>query len=98
MREIRHQFWKCRECEGGGGSKYQDTGLAFYVKLYYVRSKTTFPSKEGKRIHFGGSLSGTKCYPYKARSRNLSAISPTRNICSVHVRTYGYAYSRNLEK
>ena len=74
------QFWKCTKCEGGG-SKYYDTGLAFYVKvvkLYYDWSKSTFPSEVDKKIGFGGSLSTTKCYPYKAWPRNLSAVSTTR--------------------
>ena len=33
-----------------------------------------------KKMRFGGSLSATKRYAYKARPRNLSAISPTRNV------------------
>ena len=57
-----------------------------------------FPSKEHKKIHFGGSLSATKCYPYKARARNLSTISPTRNVVCTYTCVYTYAYSRNLEK
>ena len=39
-----------------------------------------FPSEVDKIISFGISLSATKCYPYKAWPRNLSAISTTRNI------------------
>ena len=41
---------------------------------------STFPSKEDKKMRFGGSLSATKRYAYKARPRKLSAISPTRNV------------------
>ena len=36
---------------------------------------------------FGGSFSATKCYPYKARPRNLSAISPTRNVACMYAHT-----------
>ena len=36
--------------------------------------------KSRHKICFGGSLSTTKCYPYKAWSRNPSAISTTRNV------------------
>ena len=46
------------------------------------------PSKEHQKIHFGGSLSATKCYPYKARPRNLSTISPTRNVACMCVYTF----------
>ena len=37
-----------------------------------------------QKIHFDGSLSATKCYPYKAQPRNLSAISPTRNVVCMY--------------
>ena len=43
-----------------------------------------FPSKVDKTIHFGSSLSATKCYPYNAWPRNLSAISPTRNLVCMY--------------
>ena len=33
------------------------------------------------------ALSATKCYPYKARPRNLSAISPTRNVACMYAHT-----------
>ena len=54
------------------------------VKLYYDWSKSTFPSKVDKKICFGGSLSTTKCYPYKVWPRNQSAISTTRNVTCVY--------------
>ena len=40
-----------------------------------------------KKIHFGGSLPATKCYPYKAWPRNLSAISPVRNVACMYAHT-----------
>ena len=71
------------------GWKYWDRGLAFYVKvvkLYYDWSKSTFPSKVDKKIRFGGSLSETKCYPYKAWPRNRGDFFYQE--CSVHIHTY----------
>ena len=92
------QFWKCTKCEGGGGSKYYDTGLAFYtkvVKLYYDWSKSTFPSEVDKKIGFSGSLSTTKCYRIKLGPETYQLFLLPG---SVHVLTYAYAYSWNLEK
>ena len=43
-----------------------------------------FPSKVDKKIRFGGFLSATKCYLYKAWPRNLSVISPTRNVVCMY--------------
>ena len=82
-----HKMW--------GRSKYVKV-----VKLYYDWSKSMFPSKVDKKICFGSSLSATKCYPYKAWPRNLSAISSYFSYqgLSVHVCTFTYAYSWNLEK
>ena len=40
---------------------------------------------EDKKICFGGSLSATKCYLWKAWPRNLSAISTTRNVTCTHI-------------
>ena len=71
------QLWKCTKCEGG--SKYVNV-----VRLYYDWSKSMFPSKVDKKICFGSSLSATKCYPYKAWPRNLSAISPTRDLVCMY--------------
>ena len=55
--------------------------------VYHGWSKSTFPIKEDKKIRFGGSLSATKCYPYKAWPSNLSAISPTRNVVCMSAHT-----------
>ena len=59
--------------------------------------KSTVSSKVDKKIRFGGSLSATKCYPYKALPRKLSYFYYQK--CSVHVRSYAYAHmSWYLEK
>ena len=42
-----------------------------------IEANPRFLRKQAKKIRFVGSLSETKCYPYKAWPRNLSAISPT---------------------
>ena len=49
-----------------------------------IEANPRFLQKKTKKIHFGGSLSATKCYPYKARPRNLSGISPTRNVACMY--------------
>ena len=60
--------------------------------------KSTVPSKEDKKIRFGGSLSATKCYLYKALPQETISYFYYQK-CSVHVRTYAYAYmSWYLEK
>ena len=66
------------------------------------RSKSTFHAKEDKNKNknknkktkttttkktFCGSLSATKCYPYQARPRNLSAISLARNVACMYAST-----------
>ena len=66
-----HKMWR--------GSKYVNV-----VRLYYDWSKSMFLSKVDKKICFGSSLSATKCYPYKAWPRNLSAISPTRDLVCMY--------------
>ena len=43
-----------------------------------------FPSKVDKKVCFGGPLSTTKCYTYKAWPGNLSAISTTRNVACMY--------------
>ena len=43
--------------------------------------------KVEKNIRFGGSSPVTKCYPYKAWPRNISAISPTRNGVCMYAHT-----------
>ena len=78
--------------ENWGLSKYWDTGLAFYekvchVKQYYDWSKSTFPAKIVKQNCLGGSLSATKCYPYKAWPRNLSTISTLTNVVCMYAHT-----------
>lgn len=42
-------------------------------------------------------MSASKCNPYKAWHRNLSGISPTRNVAFMYARRYAYAYSWNLD-
>ena len=50
-------------------------------------------------IRFDGCLSASKCYPYKAWRRNLSGISPTRNVAFMNARTYAKAFlSLNRDK
>ena len=91
-------FENAQNVKGGGGSKYYDTGLAFYtkvVKLYYDWSKSTFPSEVDKKIGFSGSLSTTKCYRIKLGPETYQLFLLPG---SVHVLTYAYAYSWNLEK
>ena len=79
------KFGKCTECEGVEILRHR-TGFLYKSCQTVLRLKQIpVPSKEDKKMHFGGSLSPTKCYPYKAGPRNLSAISPTRNV------TYMYA-------
>ena len=55
-----------------------------------IEANPRFLQKKTKKIHFGGSLSATKCYPYKARPRNLSGISPTRNVACMYAHTPMY--------
>ena len=43
--------------------------------------------KSRLKIRFGGCLSATKCYPPKAWPRNLSGISPTRNVVCMYAHT-----------
>ena len=65
--------------------------------LWLKQIQVSFKSRQ-KKIRFDGCLSASKCYPYKAWRRNLSAISPTRNVAFMYARTYTYAYSWNLDK
>ena len=58
---------------GGGGVQFSQTILSWLKQIH-------ISLKRRRKIHFGGSLSATKCYPYNARPRNLSAISPIRNV------------------
>ena len=51
----------------------------------FLQKKTK--KKKKKKKHFGRSLSATKRYPYKARSRNLSAISLARNVGWMYAHT-----------
>ena len=48
-----------------------------------IEANPRFLQKTTKKIHFGGSFSSTKCYPW-AWPRNLSAISPTRNVAFMY--------------
>ena len=88
LRGLGGQFRKCTNCEGGRNIKTQNRpSMEKVVKLYYYWSKSTFPSKVGKKIRFGDSLSATKCYPCEAWPRNLAAISPTRNVVCMYAHT-----------
>ena len=74
------QFWKCTKCEGVEVLRHR-TGLlckSCQTILWLRQIHVSFKSRQ--KIRFGGFLSATKCYPYKAWTRNLSAISPTRNV------------------
>ena len=76
-----HKMW------GGWNFKTQDCLLCkscqtiLWLKQIYV----SFKSRQ--KIRFGGSLSATKCYPYKAWPRNLSAISTSRNVACMWAHT-----------
>ena len=77
-----------------GGSKYEDTGLAFYVKvvkLYCDWSKSTFPSKPDKKYSFA------VLWRFFVPCIKLGSYFCYQE-CSVHVRRYAFAYSWNLEK
>ena len=50
--------------------------------LWLKQIHVSFKSRQ--KICFGSSLSATKCYPYKAWPRNLSAISPTRELVCMY--------------
>ena len=81
------QFWKCTKCEGGGGGVEilrHKAGLLCKRCQTILWLKQIHVSKVDKKICFGGSLSTTKCYPYKVWPRNLSAISTTRNVACVY--------------
>ena len=56
-----------------------------------TKTKTKTKSKKTKttttKKTFCGSLSATKCYPYQARPRNLSAISLARNVACMYAST-----------
>ena len=52
-----------------------------------IEANPSLLQKKTKKIHFGGSLSATKCYPYKARPRNLLAIFPARNVVDLYAHT-----------
>ena len=55
-----------------------------------IEANPRFLQKKTIKIHFGGSLSATKCYPYRARPRNLSGISTTRNVACMYTHTPMY--------
>ena len=57
------------------------------MALDMIEANPRVLQKKTKKIHFGGSLSATKCYPYKARPRNLSAISPASNVACMYAHT-----------
>ena len=62
-----------------------------------IEANPRFLQKKTKKIHFGGSLSATKCYPYKARPRNLSGISPTRNVACMYDFMYAHTPMHTAE-
>ena len=74
------------------GVQFSRTGLLCKSCQTILRLKQIHVSlKSRQKIHFGVSLSATKCYPYKVRRRKLSAISPTRNITCMYALT-GYTF------
>ena len=69
-----------------GGRNIKTRGWPSMWKLpSYDWSKSTFPSQVEKKL-LRGSLSTTKCHPYKAWPRNLSAISTTRNVAYMYAK------------
>ena len=49
-----------------------------------------------KNTLWRGSLSVTKCHRYKARPRNLSTISPTRNVTYMYTHTPESVFPENI--
>ena len=92
------QFWKCTKCGGGVDISRPRTGLlckSYYCYYSYSAHCQTIlwlkqiyvSFKSRQKIRFGGSLSATKWYPYKAWPRILSAIFTTRNVACLYAQT-----------
>ena len=94
----RVQFFKRLDFFWGGGGNFENAQNVRGVEILSHRTgrlckscqtilwlKQIYVSfKSRQKIRFGGSLSATKCYPYKAWPRNLSAISPTRDLVCMY--------------
>ena len=74
---LRGQFWECTKCEGVEILRH-GAGLLWLKETHFSLKLSR------QKICFGGSLSTTKCYLYKAWPRNLSAISTTRNVACIY--------------
>ena len=76
-----HKMW------GGWNFKTQDRLLCKICQTILWLKQIYVSFKSRQKISFGGSLSATKCYPYKTWPRNLSAISTSRNVACMWAHT-----------
>ena len=83
---------ECTECEGGGNIKTQDWPSMLKLSNYVVIEAN--PKQKNALWRFFVS---NKMLPVQSSAQEPISYFSYQE-CSVHVRPYAYAYSRNLEK
>ena len=84
------QFWNAQNVRGVEILRKRNSLLCKSCQTVLWLKQIHVSFKSRPKICFGVSLSATKCYPYKAWPRNLSAISTTRNVACMYAHTLMY--------